>query len=43
MYFHDLLDCYGITAEEFSQAYYDKMARNFHRNYLREHQDRYGV
>ena len=43
MYFHDLLDCYGITAEEFSQAYYGKMERNFHRNYLKEHKDRYGV
>ena len=43
MYFHDLLDCYGITAEEFSQAYYDKMARNHRRDYIREHQERYGV
>lgn len=43
MYFHDLLDCCGITAEEFSQAYYGKMERNFHRNYIREYQDRYGA
>ena len=43
MYFHDILNCYGITAEEFSQAYYSKMQRNLHRNYSAEHKDRYGV
>lgn len=43
MYFHDLLLCYGITAEEFSQAYYDKMRRNLTRDYRKEHHERYGV
>lgn len=42
MYFNDVLNCYGITAEEFSEAYYSKMQKNLHRNYDQEHKDRYG-
>lgn len=42
MYFHDVLNCYGITPEEFSQAYYDKMQRNLHRDYSKERRERYG-
>jgi len=42
MYFHDVLSCYGISAAEFSQAYYDKMQRNLHRDYAGDNKKRYG-
>ncbi|MBQ9197672.1 MAG: HAD-IA family hydrolase [Clostridia bacterium] len=43
MYFHDVMNCYGITAEEFSQTYYDKVKKNLKRDYAKEHKDKYGV
>ena len=43
MYFHDVLNCYGITAEEFSAAYYQKVCKNLTRDYGKEHKDKYGV
>ena len=43
MYFHDVLNCYGITAEEFSRAYYQKARKNLKRDYAKEHQNKYGV
>lgn len=42
MYFHDVLNIYGITPEEFSRAYYGKMQRNLRRDYHAEHKERYG-
>ncbi|MBQ9301055.1 MAG: HAD-IA family hydrolase, partial [Clostridia bacterium] len=35
MYFHDVLNCYGITAQEFSQAYYQKIRKNLQRDYTK--------
>lgn len=43
MYFNDVLLCYGITAQEFAQAYRCKMDKNLGRDYAREHVDKYGV
>ena len=43
MYFHDVLNCYGVTAEEFSKAYYQKVRKNLNRDYGKEHRDKYGV
>ena len=43
MYFHDVLNCYGISAEEFSQAYCRKAQKNLRRDYDKEHKDKYGV
>ena len=43
MYFHDVLNCYGITAEEFSTVYYQKVRKNLTRDYGKEHKDKYGV
>ena len=42
MYFNDVLNVYSITPEEFSQAYFDKMQRNLHRDYTAEHKEKYG-
>ena len=42
MYFNDVLNCYNISAEEFSDAYYTKMQHNLHRDYNAEHEQRYG-
>ena len=42
MYFHDVLNIYNISPEEFSRAYYEKMQRNLHRDYHAEHKERYG-
>jgi HAD superfamily hydrolase (TIGR01549 family) len=42
MYFHDVLQCYGISAKEFSQAFYGKMRRNLRRDYAGENKQRYG-
>lgn len=42
MYFNDVLLCYGVSAEEFSTAYYRKHMHNMHRDYEQEHKDRYG-
>lgn len=33
MYFVDMLDCYGITAEEFSEAFEKKAKRNLERTW----------
>lgn len=33
MYFIDMLDCYGITAEEFSEAFEKKAKRNLNRTW----------
>ena len=33
MYFVDMLDCYGITAEEFSEAFEKKANRNLNRTW----------
>lgn len=42
MYFNDVLNCYNISTEEFSAAYYGKMQRNLRRDYTAEHEQRYG-
>ncbi|MBQ7455497.1 MAG: nucleotide pyrophosphohydrolase, partial [Clostridia bacterium] len=42
MYFGDVLNIYGVTPQEFSRAYYDKMRRNLRRDYHAEHKERYG-
>ena len=31
MYFHDILNCYGITENELKQAYTEKFRRNMER------------
>lgn len=43
MYFHDVMNCYRISEQEFSQAYYNKVRKNLKRDYGKEHKDRYGV
>ncbi len=41
MYFTDVLLCFGITPEEFSQAYMDKFQKNMGRNYAAEYKELY--
>ncbi len=41
MYFTDVLLCYGITAEEFSQAYIQKFEKNMGRDYTAEYKELY--
>ena len=43
MYFHDVLNCYGVSETEFARAYYDKVRKNLKRDYAREHKDKYGI
>ena len=38
MYFHDLMRCFRVTAEEFSEAYFDKHRKNMARDFEREHE-----
>ena len=42
MYFFDVLLCTGVSAEEFSHAYYTKQQHNLKRNYRRDNAQRYG-
>lgn len=42
MYFHDVLISLNVTAEEFSNTYFQKFIKNQKRNYTQEHIDRYG-
>ena len=42
MYFHDVLNCCGIGAEEFSRAYYEKVRINLRRDFDREHMNKFG-
>lgn len=37
MYYIDVLLCYGITAEEWSELYQKKHERNMRRNFQKEH------
>lgn len=37
MYFHDLLICYGISPEEFSEAFLHKHLTNMERDFVSEH------
>ncbi len=41
MYFTDVLLCYHITAEEFSQAFRRKAGKNMVRNYEKEYEELY--
>ena len=36
MYLLDVMLCYGITAEEYSEAHAKKHAHNMHRDYVSE-------
>lgn len=42
MYLNDTLLDYGISPDEISRAYYQKHLYNLHRNWPKEHEDRYG-
>ncbi len=37
MYFHDMLICYGISGEEFSEAFLEKHKKNMSRDFVSEH------
>ncbi len=41
MYYTAVLLCYGITPEEFSQAFAAKHAKNMHRDYTAEYKELY--
>ena len=42
MYFWDALLCLGVTPEEFSQVYAKKCERNLGRDWVKEHNRKYG-
>ena len=42
MYFNEVLMCMGVSAEEFSRAYYEKHQYNLNRDYKKANKDRYG-
>ena len=39
MYFIDLMSCYNISAEEFTEAYISKHEKNMHRDFVTEHKE----
>lgn len=39
MYFIDLMTCYGISAEELSEAFVAKHEKNMHRDFVNEHKN----
>lgn len=42
MYLWDALMCFGVDAGEFSRIYSAKFERNIHRDWVREHAEKYG-
>ena len=39
MYYVDLMACYGVTAEELSEAFLKKHMKNMHRDFVSEHEN----